>query len=173
VLTLLELAAPRLVPGMTAVPMGMLALVLGLVHLARLSGWGGHHTLGHPLVWIMHLGYLWLALALILKGGGYLGAFIPAASARHAVAMGAVGTMIMAIMPRVCLGHTGRALILPRPMLAAYALMFAAPILRVVSPFLDGDAYQATLLGSGLCWALAFGIFVWCFAPMLWSARAD
>ena len=152
---------------------GGLALATGIALLARLGGWQGYKTWAHPLVWILHLAYFWLALALLLKGGHYLDAGIPAAAARHAAAVGAVGTMIMAIMPRVSLGHTGRDLILPRPMLAAYALFVATPILRTVSPFLDGAWYQASLLLSGLGWSLAFAIFVWTFAPILWSPRAD
>ncbi len=171
--TLAELFAPWLEPDLMGAPIGALALATGLAHLARLWGWGGYRTLAHPLVWIMHLGYLWLCLAIMLKGGSYLGDIIPPAAARHAAGVGAIGTMIMAIMPRVCLGHTGRDLILPRPMLAAYALIVAAPLLRVASPFLDGDWYQAALLGSGLCWTLAFALFVWCFAPMLCAPRAD
>ncbi|MDA1100045.1 MAG: NnrS family protein [Proteobacteria bacterium] len=152
---------------------GGLALLTGIAFLVRLWGWNGHQTWAHPLVWILHLAYFWLGLALLLKGGHYLDAGIPGAAARHAAAMGAVGTMIMAIMPRVSLGHTGRELILPRPMLAAYALIVAAPLLRVASPFLTGAWYQTSLLLSGLCWVLAFAIFIWCFAPMLWSPRTD
>nr|MBC8241133.1 NnrS family protein [Alphaproteobacteria bacterium] len=60
---------------------------------------------------------------------------------------------------------------LPRLMLVAYGLFAAAPILRVASPFLDGAWYQGSLLLSGLCWTLAYAIFVWVFAPMLCSPR--
>ncbi len=168
-LAVLEPAAERLPPGL----LGTLALVTGLLHLVRLSCWRGWQTLAHPLVWIMHLGYLWLCLALILKGAGYLTELIPLTAARHAAAVGAVGTMIMAIMPRVSLGHTGRDLILPRPMLPAFTLIAAAAFLRVASPFLDEQAYQLTLLGSGLCWSLAFLIFSLTFAPMLLAPRVD
>ena len=151
--------------------LGALALATGLAYWFRLSGWNGHKTWAHPLVWILHLAYFWVGLALLLKGGQYL-IDIPAVAARHAAAMGAVGSMIMAIMPRVSLGHTGRELILPRPMLVAYALILAAPILRVASPFVEADWYQVVLLGSGMCWTAAFGIFIWCFAPMLFKPRA-
>jgi uncharacterized protein involved in response to NO len=174
-LTLSEFVLPHLaVPESLAHGLtGGLALLTGIAFLVRLGGWSGHKTWAHPLVWILHLAYFWLGLALLLKGGHYLDAGIPGPAARHAAAVGAVGTMIMAIMPRVSLGHSGRDLILPRPMLAAYGLFVAAPILRVASPFLDGPWYQTSLLLSGLCWVLAFAIFIWCFAPMLCSPRAD
>jgi uncharacterized protein involved in response to NO len=174
--TLAEFLTPHLAPQLVpwgAQLTGALALVTGIALLVRLWGWHGYRTLAHPLVWILHLAYFWLALALLAKAGHYLDAGIPIAAARHAAAMGAVGSMIMAIMPRVSLGHTGRDLILPRPMLVAYALFVAAPILRVASPFLDGEWYQAALLASGLCWTLAFAIFIWTFAPMLLAPRAD
>ncbi len=171
-----EFLAPHVAPYVDLVDdrlTGALALATGIALLARLWGWNGHRSLAHPLVWILHLAYFWLGLALLAKAGFYLDAGIPATAARHAAAMGAVGGMIMAIMPRVSLGHTGRELILPRPMLAAYALYVAAPILRVASPFLDGEWYQAALLASGLSWSLAFAIFLYTFAPMLWAPRAD
>ena len=166
--TLAELLSPWLHGRL----IGALALATGIALLLRLSGWKGYRTWAHPLVWILHLAYFWLSLALLLKGGQYLGDFIPATAARHAAAIGAVGTMIMAIMPRVSLGHTGRDLILPRPMLVAYGLFVLAPMLRVAGPFLDGTWYQASLLLAGLCWTLAFAIFVWVFAPILCSPRA-
>jgi len=152
---------------------GILALLAGLAYLVRLWGWNGYRTYAHPLVWILHLAYFWLCLSLFLKGGQYLGDLIPEAVARHAAAVGAVGTMIMAIMPRVSLGHTGRDLILPRPMLAAYALFVAAPILRIASPYLEGDWYQASLLASGLCWTDAFAVFLATFAPILLAPRVN
>ncbi len=156
---------------------GILAILAGCAYLVRLWGWNGYRTYAHPLVWILHLAYFWLCLALFLKGGQYLGAYlgevIPGAAARHAAAVGAVGSMIMAIMPRVSLGHTGRDLILPRPMPAAYALFVAAPILRVACEFLDGDWYQAAMLTSGLCWTAAFAIFLLTFAPILLAPRVD
>jgi uncharacterized protein involved in response to NO len=156
---------------------GILAILAGLAYLIRLWGWNGYKTYAHPLVWILHLAYFWLCLSLFLKGGlylgGYMGDVIPEAAARHAAAVGAVGSMIMAIMPRVSLGHSGRDLILPRPMLAAYALFVLAPILRVASPFLDGELYQLALMASGLCWTAAFAIFLATFAPILLSPRVD
>ncbi len=151
---------------------GILAMLAGLAYLIRLRGWNGYRTYAHPLVWILHLAYFWLCLALFLKGGQYLGA-VPEAAARHAAAVGAVGTMIMAIMPRVSLGHSGRDLILPRPMLAAYALFVLTPVLRVASPFLNDDLSQIALTASGLCWTGAFAIFLATFAPILLSPRVD
>jgi uncharacterized protein involved in response to NO len=120
----------------------------------------------------LHLAYFWLCLALFLKGGQYL-VSVPEAAARHAAAVGAVGTMIIAIMPRVSLGHSGRDLVLPRPMLAAYALFVLTPVLRVASPFLKDDLSQIAMMASGLCWMGAFAIFLTTFAPILLSPRVD
>ena len=174
---ILVLVAEFLSPVLDDRIIGVLAVVVGLAYLYRLWGWNGYKTYGHSLVWILHLAYFWLGLALLLKGGHYLGPEIPIAipdsAARHAAAVGAVGTMIMALMPRVSLGHTGRDLILPRPMLLAYALILTAPFLRVASPFLEGEMYELTLMASGLAWMAAYALFVWCFAPMLLAARVD
>ncbi|MDP6345980.1 MAG: NnrS family protein [Alphaproteobacteria bacterium] len=168
-----DLAAPWLGGGAGPAAVGLLALAAGLAHLLRLSGWHGAMALRHPLVWIMHLAYLWLCLALLLKGGHYLSDAIPAAAALHAAGIGAIGTMIMAIMPRVSLGHTGRPLLLPRPMLVGYGLFTLAALSRVAGPFLPAAWYEASLLLSGVGVSLTLLIFLAVFGAMLLRPRAD
>ncbi|MDP2226850.1 MAG: NnrS family protein, partial [Moraxellaceae bacterium] len=84
--------------------------VAGALNLVRLGRWGGWRTLKEPLVWILHIGYGWLALALGLLGLGAFAPGVPPTVGVHALTVGAVGVMTLAVMTRASRGHTGRAL---------------------------------------------------------------
>src|SRR3546814_9242610 len=51
---------------------GAALLAAGALQLARLARWQGQQTLSEPLVWSLHLGFLWLPLGLLLLGLGVL-----------------------------------------------------------------------------------------------------
>ena len=78
---------------------GAVALAAAGLHLARLSGWQSLRTLGNPILWVLHLGYLWLVAGLALKGMADFG-LLSQADALHALTIGAIGTMTLAIMTR-------------------------------------------------------------------------
>ena len=76
---------------------------------ARFLHWRTLATLRVPLVWILHVGYAWLVLGLAAAAGAWIDLW-PKAVALHALGAGAVATMILAVMSRATLGHTGRKL---------------------------------------------------------------
>jgi uncharacterized protein involved in response to NO len=78
--------------------------------------------------------------------------------------------MILAMMPRVSLGHTGRELTASRATRALYLLIGAAAIMRVVAPWIPAAMMQLVAL-SGICWVAAFALFVMVYAPMLMAPR--
>jgi uncharacterized protein involved in response to NO len=103
---------------------------------------------------------------------GDLGGWVPASAGLHALAAGAMGSMILAVMTRVSLGHTGRPLVLPRGAVACYGLIHAGAIARVGSALVPGAA-APLLLAGGLLWAAAFGLFAALYAPILARPRID
>ena len=124
----------------------------------RLSRWRGIATLEEPLVWVLHLGYGWLALGLVLLGLSGLVPVLPQTAALHALTVGAVGTMTLAVMTRASLGHTGRPLTAGPGTTTIYALVTAAALLRVIAPV--GGPIELTLLSlAGVAWSGAFGLF--------------
>ena len=153
---------------------GSVALVAGLVNALRMRGWGTLATLRHPILWILHIGYAWLAAGLILRGVAELTGLIPLDAGIHALTLGATGSMIIGMMSRVALGHTGRS-IAPRPLtVAAYWLVNAAALLRVVFALTGNDTLRAaSLMGSGALWSLAFACFTIVYWPILSRPRAD
>ncbi len=139
----------------------------------RLWLWRPLATIRAPLLWVLHLGYAWLVLGLALKGiAGFADTAVPPSAALHALTAGAIGTMLLAVMSRVALGHTGRPLIAPRLVVAAYGVLTLAAALRVAAP-LAMDATSALFFASGILWATAMALFTAVYAPMLLRPRPD
>jgi uncharacterized protein involved in response to NO len=153
-----------------ASPAGRIApwaeLAAGLALLARLARWRGGATLREPLVWSLHLGYGWLALGFLLLAVGSLVPSLPATTALHALTVGAIGTMTLAVMTRASLGHTGRPLTAGPGTTAVYVLVTSAALLRLAAP-LAGAHYLLVLVLAGVAWSGAFGLFVLCYGPPL------
>src|SRR5690606_37154958 len=107
--SLVALAAWAVVPEHPLA--GAALLAAGALQLARLVRWQGRQTLAEPLVWSLHLGFLWLPLGLLLLGlGVFLPSALPATAGLHALTAGAVGAMTLAVMTRATLGHRRRPL---------------------------------------------------------------
>lgn len=151
----------------------IVATLAGLLQLARLSGWRGVRTGAQPIVWVLHLAYLWLPVGMILKVV-YIGTGLGwAAHWQHALGAGAAATMIMAVMTRASLGHTGRPLKVPASITMAYVLLTLSVVLRVFGPAALPIAYQSTIVAAGIVWALSFGVFIAVYTPILIGPRID
>jgi uncharacterized protein involved in response to NO len=146
------------------------ALVLaGVLQLARLARWRGWRTWSDPLVVVLHAGYAWVPLGLLLLGASVAGAGIPATAGVHALTAGAIATMILAVMTRASLGHTGRELRANAATCCLYVSVIAGAIVRVLTG-LGAIDYRFGIEASGGLWALAFAIFVLAYAPLLLRA---
>ena len=86
-----------LLPETAAV--GMLLLLAGLLNLWRLARWRGLDTMAEPMLLILHIAYLWVGIGALLLGASMLSAAVPLPAAVHALTAGAIGTMILAVMP--------------------------------------------------------------------------
>jgi uncharacterized protein involved in response to NO len=168
---LLFLAADALAPRSAA--SGAAAALAAVAVAARMAGWQTRRALGDPLLWSLHAGMAWVALGLALVAAGDLGRAVPPGAGLHALAAGAMGSMILAVITRVSLGHTGRALVLPRGAVACYALVHAGAAARVLSTLAPPAAQMPLLELGGLLWAAAFGLFALLYAGILWRPRAD
>ena len=96
--------------------------------------------------------------------------FLPATTALHALTVGAIGTMTLAVITRASLGHTGHPLAAGPGSTAIYGLITLAAIFRLLSP-LAGANYLLMLSIAGAVWTGAFGLFVLLYAPLLLSPR--
>ncbi|HET8934133.1 MAG TPA: NnrS family protein [Polyangiales bacterium] len=148
------------------------AVLAALSAAARAWRWGAQHTLRHPLLWILHTGYAWIVIGFGMRALAGLGV-VPASLATHALTVGVIGTLTLGMMARVALGHTGRALVISRSMTCAFIAINLAVAARAVLPWLAPSWYLQSLWLAGGLWTLAFLLFVFRYAPVLWSRRAD
>lgn len=149
---------------------GVLLIIAGAGLFIRLLRWRGWIVINDGMVAVLHLGYFWCALGLAMLGASILWpAHLAGSAAIHALAVGAIGMMTLAVMTRTSRSHTGRERRADRPTLAIYGLAMAAATTRVLAPFAM-PIYPELLVLSALSWSLAFAIFALVYGPML--ARA-
>ena len=158
--------------GLPAIVVAVLSLATAALHALRLSGWRGHCTSAEPLVAILHVAYAWLPIGYLLLGLAALGLPLPRSAALHALTMGGIGTMILAVTTRVALGHTGRRLEAAPLTVVAYVVLNAAVLVRILSPLLAGS-YLAFIDIAAAGWIAAFGLFLAVYWPILTRPRSS
>ncbi|MDX5337253.1 MAG: NnrS family protein [Marinobacter sp.] len=149
----------------------MLAVVAAVLMLVRLANWKGWLVRSEPLLWILHLSILWVPVALLLLAGSLLAGW-PSNAWTHAAGTGAVGCLILGVIARVSLGHTGRPLILPKGMVLAFVAVQLAAVIRVITAF-DVIPWHPGIGTSTALWVIAYTIFLVRYTGVLASPRAD
>ena len=149
---------------------GGLLLAAAAAQMARLARWSGLRAVRDPLVFILHVGYAWIPVGLALLGSSVLGADVPRSAAIHALTGGAMGTMILAVMTRATLGHTGRELRANAQTVFLYVLVSVGAGLRVGAPLGLVD-YRIGMEASAVAWIGAFVIFLGVYGPILFRPR--
>ncbi len=153
--------------------LGVAAIVAGVANGLRMVSWRSLATRGHPILWVLHVGYAWIAAGLVLKG---VATFVPgwiSTAPMHALAVGAIATLILGMITRVSLGHTGRMLFVTTSIAAAYGVLTLAAVLRALGPLVTPSFYPWLLIASGVAWTLAFAIFTLVYFPILIAPRID
>ena len=161
---LIWLAAP------TTPAAGAMLIGAGLLQGARLCRWGGLRAIRDPFVLILHVGYAWISIGLLLLGGSILDAGIARSSALHALTAGAMGTMVLAVMTRATLGHTGHELKANAATSLLYSLVTLGALLRVAAPLGLMD-YTIGMYVSAAAWGGAFLLFLVAYGPILFRPR--
>jgi uncharacterized protein involved in response to NO len=153
------------------------SLPLAVIATACMLRWRPAHRSGVRLLDVLHISMAWLAGGLALAALADLGAALghPGLVGRaplHALGMGFVGSMLMAMVTRVSLGHSGRPLTMDDTHWRLFLLVQAATILRVLAEFLPAQAAALGLLAA-LLWTGAFGTWAARLLPIYLAPRAD
>ncbi|ELA7313840.1 NnrS family protein [Vibrio alginolyticus] len=148
-----------------------LMLFAGVAQLVRFVRWKPWLTLSEPLVWSLHAAYLCLPLSLILRG--VWGDAFASHNLIHLFAIGALGGLILAMIARVTMGHTGRMIYKGPNMSLAFTAITAAALVRSFAVIFDPANMILWIDISGGLWIVAFGLFVWRFGVMLVTPRVD
>lgn len=167
----LALLAWALEVGATAT--GVIAAVAAIAQALRIWGWRPLPTWRVPLLWILHLSHAWLVVALVflaLTGAGWASP----TPVLHLLTVGMISGLILGMITRTALGHTGRLLKAGAAETACYSLLQIGVLARVLPTFAFPSAvYVPAMWFAGTAWALAFAIYLWRYAPMLWRPRVD
>jgi len=148
-----------------------LMVVSGAAHLLRVIRWKPWRTLSEPLVWSLHATYLCIPVSLLLRG--LLDNPFASHNMLHLFAIGAIGGVILAMIARVTMGHTGRAIYQGPNMSLAFGAMVLAAIVRAIGVALFPQYLIAAVNMSAALWILAFAMYVGLFGKMLITPRVD
>lgn len=159
-------------PGIPPEIVAACFFVAAAAHAARGLRWRFWITLRTPLVWSLHLSYLCIPLGLLLFGLSATSSAVTTSQAIHTLTVGAMGLLILAMISRVSLGHTGRPLKVGGAMTVAFALLFSAFLLRVFGTYWL-DSYVLVITCAASLWAVGYGCFVACYWKVLTRPRLD
>ncbi|MCE7969956.1 MAG: NnrS family protein [Leptolyngbya sp. PLA3] len=148
---------------------GTLAMMAAAAVAAQALGWNPLATRGRPILWILHVGYGFIPVGLLLLGLSAFGV-VTRSAAIHALAVGSMGGLIIGMITRTALGHSGRPIRADRAEVAAYLLVLLAAALRVAAS-LAPPAYLASMLAAGVAWTTAFIIYLVAYTPVLLGLR--
>jgi uncharacterized protein involved in response to NO len=155
-----------------AMVIGVIAAIAGLAHLARWLLWKPWQTLRVPIVWVLHLAYLWIPLHLAMRACAAAG-LVGTSPATHALTVGAVGGLIIGMITRTARGHTARPLRADWRDVSCYVLVALAAFVRVFGPLLSPENMGPEILVSAVLWSLAFGLYCVAYWNVLTRPRLD
>ena len=152
--------------------MAALALMASVATAIRLAGWKPARALRVPLLWILHLSYAWIPIGFLMLGLTALG-IGSASTAFHALAVGSMAGLIVGMITRTTLGHTGRKLVAGRAETLMYGLIQAGALTRVAAGIAPAEWRASLLVVSAACWTGSFALLLLVYTPYLWRARID
>ena len=174
----LELYGPVGTPAASAWMLlrGTLELVIGMLLLWLASVWGLVQSLKNRLLAMLHIGFLWLGLAYLLGGAaqwlGWLqGAPVLGLGVLHALSMGCLASLMLAMVTRVSCGHSGRALVADPVTWCLFWLLQLATVLRIAAAVPGTPA--GLLLAAALLWAAAMAVWGTRLAGWYGRLRSD
>jgi uncharacterized protein involved in response to NO len=141
-----------------------LAAGSALLWLARV--WGLAQGLKNRLIAMLHIGFMWLGVSLVLGGLSQLmgllhGSPVLSLGSLHAVTLGCLSSLMMAMVTRVSCGHSGRSVVADDTVWVFFWLLQLTALLRIV----------ASAQSSLASWLLLPTALIWVVALSLWGLR--
>lgn len=163
------LAVPSLLAGWN-LPAALALGVAGILALVQVISWKPLAVRSNALLWILYVAYSAMGLGLLLAALASAGVPLPRVLPVHAIAMAGFSVLILGMVTRTALGHTGRPLLTDRTMRTSYGLMLIAVVLRLgaMAPTPVG---AALLQAAGAAWIAALALYLWQFTPLLIRPR--
>jgi uncharacterized protein involved in response to NO len=153
-----------------ATVIAIIFFVAAIANAIRAFRWKIWVTFKTPLVWSLHLSYWSIAIGLFMVGLSQITASVTHSQAIHALTVGAMASMILAMISRVSLGHTGRNIVVGKVMTMAFIAIILAFVIRVFGSYWISDYNHVISLAIGF-WVIGYGCFVALYFPILTKAR--
>lgn len=160
--------------GFIELPAPLLAglfMTASVIHGIRVFRWKFSVTLKTPLVWSLHVSYWCIVIGLFMFALSEVTHVVSHSQAIHTLTIGAMATMILGMISRVSLGHTGRMIVVGKTMAIAFIAIILAFFTRVFGLYFI-DNYSHVLSLAVAFWVIAFGCFVVLYLPILWKPKA-
>jgi len=144
---------------------GLLELAIGSVIVWLAFVWGMVQSLKIRLLAMLHVGFVWLGIAFVLAGlsqllGFHAGTPLLGLGTLHALTMGFLGSIMLAMVTRVSSGHSGRPLVADNLVWRAFWVLQLAVVLRIVG------AVPGTPV-----WLMACVALLWLGVVVAWGGR--
>lgn len=146
------------------------AAISAFAHGKRLLLWHRPAIWQHPMLWSLLVFYAALPIGFALLGLKYF--FALGSIPIHFLAIGGIGGMIVSMVARVSLGHTGRQIHHDRLIIFAFITLIMSALTRTLGSELMGLSAQVILF-SALLFALSFFSLFLRFIFAWLSPRAD
>lgn len=149
--------------------LGTLQLAVGGILVWLACVWGLVQSLKNRLLAMLHIGFLWLGLSFLLAGASHwlawrFGMAALGLGPLHALTMGCLASLMLAMVTRVSCGHSGRALVADRIAWSLFWMLQAATVLRIAAE-LPG------IFGMAWTWMLPVAAGLWALTMALWGLR--
>ena len=142
---------------------GYCLMLSGALLLARMIGWQTWSACRYPALFLLHLAWIWLPTGLLLVGLAIIRPeWMPLPAAIHALTMGAMGTMILAIMARSVMARRGDMIVLDKRVALAFVLVWLSALFRVLAPFAPSGLPDPTR-AVAILWMMGWSLFLWSY----------
>ncbi|MCF2948317.1 NnrS family protein [Paraglaciecola aquimarina] len=148
-------------------------IAAALVHGFRAIRWRPQVTINTPLVWSLHLAYWFIPISFVLFAMHYWGLNVALSSALHGLTAGAISSLILAMLARITLGHTGRPLTPHWAIKYSFGLIILAGITRLTAQPLQTSIDLNIYIIAAIFWITAYVIYLIFYWRILTSPRPD
>src|SRR3989338_7321597 len=155
-------------------------LPLAFAALYLTHAWGLRRSLGIPMLGVLHIGFAWLGIAMLLSAvqsivlfssGGT--AFVWGLAPLHALTVGCFATLLIGMGTRVTLGHYGLPMRADTPIKLMFAGIQLAAVLRVLADMLPVQITHWLYFAAAVIWLACFVPWVSRYLPVYCKPRAD
>ncbi len=153
---------------------GWLALLLALLLMARFVFWKPQVGMRRLDIGVMYLGYLAIAVQLLIEFSRHaLHAGLASSVSMHVFTFGVMGLIVPGMIVRISKGHTGRKVVFDALDKLCLWIMMLAFALRLVAPQVYPAAYAHWIQLAAACWLACFTLLAWRYIPILMRPRID